>query len=224
MIDLMKEKPSNVAKRLDRCADRLLHTGRIDASLEARKLARVVSKFRSSARAHEAELEFLRTVGASAEIFRAVSPSTFEMSAATEYDPGTLQGQKISEIATSVAQDYENRDVTYQMGGDASAGGDTSDCSHFVHDVLQQAGINVPYTTTGDMAKSPNFTAIPPDQVRPGDVIVQGDHMGIYTKTVNGIVNGMQMGDHGAQDAKWGSGGWFKNAGDLRFYRPKSGT
>jgi hypothetical protein len=55
-------------------------------------------------------------------------------------------------------------------------------------------------------------------------VIVQGNHMGIYTGTdPEGVVQGVQMGNHGAQTAPWGPGGWFSNAGDLRFYRPVPG-
>ena len=130
--------------------------------------------------------------------------------------------QEVANTAVTVAQDYDDKNVTYQMGGDASAGGDTSDCSHFVNDVLQRSGVDVPYTPTADMADSPYFQEVSQSDARPGDVIVQGEHMGIYTGTdANGAVRGVQMGNHGAQSAPWGEGGWFKDAGDMTFYRPQ---
>jgi cell wall-associated NlpC family hydrolase len=134
------------------------------------------------------------------------------------------ESQEVERNAVTIAQDYDNRGVTYSSGGDASDGGSTSDCSHFVNDVLQQAGVDVPYTTTAGMANSPNFQEVEEADARPGDVIVQGNHMGIYTGTdPEGVVQGVQMGNHGAQTAPWGPGGWFSNAGDLRFYRPVPG-
>jgi NlpC/P60 family len=134
----------------------------------------------------------------------------------------SAQGQDVSQHAESVAADYQDRGVTYQMGGDASSGGDTSDCSHFVHDVLQQSGVDTPYTTTAGMSSSANFTQVPAADAQAGDVLVQGGHMGVFTGQTDaqGRPMGTQMGNHGAQDGPFGPGGWFPSGNDLRYYRP----
>jgi hypothetical protein len=131
-------------------------------------------------------------------------------------------GQAIAAKALDVAKDYSDRGVTYGYGDDASNNGATSDCNHFVHDVLQQAGIDVPPTATWQVADRPNFfDPVDASDARAGDIIVQGQHMGIYTGTADaqGHPQGIQMGDHGAQQAPWGPGGWFGAAGTIQFYR-----
>jgi hypothetical protein len=83
-----------------------------------------------------------------------------------EYSPGDLQpiGEPVAAAvgynAESVANDYATRGVTYSLGGSASDGGDTSDCSHFVNDVLTRAGLDVPYTTTAEMPTSEHFDEV----------------------------------------------------------------
>jgi cell wall-associated NlpC family hydrolase len=133
------------------------------------------------------------------------------------------QAAEVGYNAEAVANDYNTRGVGYAMGGNASAGGETSDCSHFVHDVLQRAGVDVPYTTTGEIGTSPHFEKVPAGEERAGDVIVQGGHMGVYSgeKDANGHPIGTQMGDHGTKEAPWGPGGWFGHPDDTRYYRPK---
>ena len=47
--------------------------------------------------------------------------------------------------------------------------------------------------------------------------------MGVYSgeNDANGHPIGTQMGNHGVSEAPWGPGGWFRDGGDLKFYRPK---
>ena len=113
------------------------------------------------------------------------------------------------------------RHVKYEYGADAADGGNRSDCSHFVHDVLNQAGVAVPYITTSQMTGSPYFVPVPASQAEPGDIMVQGAHMGIYNGHLDseGHPQGYQMGDHGARLAPFGPGGWFANGSRLTFYR-----
>ena len=130
------------------------------------------------------------------------------------------KGESIIRVAEQVAQDYRERGVQYREGGDASAGGHYSDCSHFVHDVLTQAGYRIPYITTSGMAKSDYFSEIQLSVAKAGDVIVQGHHMGVFQGTyIGGCPIGTQMGITGPKDGKWGPGGWFDDPDDMRFYR-----
>ena len=132
-------------------------------------------------------------------------------------------GESVADKAEEVAADYKARGVKYARGGDASGGGTTADCSHYVNDVLRQAGINAPYVTTATIASSPGFVQVTADDVRAGDVIVQGDHMGIYSgeDDAKGHPLGYQMGvKSGASEATWGPGGrWFPDATPT-YYRP----
>jgi cell wall-associated NlpC family hydrolase len=139
-----------------------------------------------------------------------------------------ISGEQVVEIAEQRSKDYGDRKVKYVMGGDASQGGTTSDCSHFVKDVLSSAGLKTPYTTTKAIEKSPYFYQIPPEQAQPGDIIVQSGHMGIYTgkfytdKKYQGSPEAIQMGGKGARPAPWGPKGWFsKPEKEPRYYRPK---
>ena len=50
----------------------------------------------------------------------------------------------IANKAEQLLDKYITNQVTYQEGADASQGGTKSDCSHFVGDVLRQAGANYP--------------------------------------------------------------------------------
>ena len=130
-------------------------------------------------------------------------------------------GADILLAAQDTAADYNERGVTYHLGGDASQGGSTSDCSHFVHDAIGQVGIELPYVTTQTISNSPDYSEIGIEDAFEGVVLVQGAHMGIYSGIdVNGLVHGWQMGNHGAANGKWGPGGWFDHPNDLRFYAP----
>jgi cell wall-associated NlpC family hydrolase len=132
-------------------------------------------------------------------------------------------GASVAQTALDVAADYAARGVSYQMGGNASGGGEASDCSHFVNDALQRSGVDVPYVNTAEIATSGHFAEVPANEAHAGDVVVQGAHMGVFTGggDADGHPIGVQMGNHGAQAAPWGPGGWFSNGGDIRFYRPK---
>ncbi len=127
-------------------------------------------------------------------------------------------------IALSVAAEYNARGVTYAYGGDAASGGATSDCSHFVHDVLKRSGLAAPYVDTAGIAGSSSFVLMAAAEAAAGDVMVQADHMGVFTgerDKKSGCPMGVQMGTHGAANAPWGPGGWFKGGEDLRYYRPR---
>jgi cell wall-associated NlpC family hydrolase len=133
-------------------------------------------------------------------------------------------------MSIQLAANYRARNVKYVYGGDASTGGTTSDCSHFVHDVLSRAGIGSPLVTAKPsdvgIANSGAFQKVngPPQA---GDIIVEklgsgADdwHMGIYlgTKNPQGAPVGMQMGvNHGVGPMPWKSGPW----GTPGFYRPQ---
>jgi hypothetical protein len=133
------------------------------------------------------------------------------------------QGVQVARSAQTVAGVYARRQVTYQAGGDAADGGGTSDCSHFVSDVLNQAGLDVPHTATRDIADSEYFDEVPASEARAGDVIVQGSHMGIYSggNDLAGHPIGTPVGNHAGAVTPWVLGGWFANQGDVRFFRPK---
>ncbi len=133
------------------------------------------------------------------------------------------RSKKIAAAAISTAADYKTRGVTYQVGGSGANGGKTSDCSHFVHHIMQIVGSKVPFVSTANMAKSTAYTLITKENAVAGDVMVQGGHMGIFVgkKDEKGRALGAQMGNHGASIAPWGAGGWFAKPEDLRYYRPK---
>lgn len=156
-----------------------------------------------------------------AELERLVSQMLQQMTSSGLIDKHT--GNLIAQKSAEVAKDYRDRGVTYYMGDDAEADGDTADCSHFVHDVLNQSGIDIPYVTTSDIGNDSHFNRIPASEARAGDIIVQGHHMGVYTGENDPDTDcplGYQMGDHGAAKGKWGDGGWFAHPEDMRFYRP----
>lgn len=133
------------------------------------------------------------------------------------------EGQDVAAKSETVGQDYKDRGVTYQMGGDAAGGGDTSDCSHYVHDVYQQQGVDVPYETTSTISESSAYDEVPAADARAGDTIVQGGHMGIYNGNVDsqGRPEGWQMGSSGPKLGKWGPNGWFNQDQTPKYYRPK---
>jgi NlpC/P60 family len=136
---------------------------------------------------------------------------------------GAALGQAVAQKANSVAANYRTRNVKYSPGGNAANGGTTSDCSHFVNDVLKQSGIDAPYATAQPseiaIAQSPAFEKVT-GAPQPGDIIVQGNHMGVYQRHEQGHPVGTQMGDHHISEAPWGPGGWFGNA-PVEYYRPK---
>ncbi len=125
-------------------------------------------------------------------------------------------GETIAEKAKEKVAEYKKKGITYSQSGKAG----TADCSHFVHDVYQSAGVDVPYTTSGGFADSPHFE--PTTTPQPGDVIWQPGHVGIYMGTnENGQPMGAQMGNSGAAIGPWGKGGWFEGGEQVTFYHPK---
>ena len=124
-------------------------------------------------------------------------------------------GDKIAQKAKEKVADYKKAGITYAQTGAPG----TADCSHFVHDVLKSSGVDVPYVTTKDIATSKHFQKV--TDPKPGDIIWQPGHMGIYTgKNDKGQPLGAQMGEHGAAVGTWGEGGWFKGGDQAVFYKP----
>lgn len=162
----------------------------------------------------------------SADYTSASDMTTFVINEKTLQPVSALTGEAIEQKALQVVADYKARGVTYKLGADASHGGKKSDCTHFVRDVLQQAGLNnpvIPYTTTSQFSTSIYFQLVPTNQARAGDVMVQGIHAGIFTGAFDkkGRPLGAEMGDHGAVAfAPWGPGGWFRKPDTLKYYRP----
>jgi len=60
------------------------------------------------------------------------------------------------------------------MGGDSLTTG--IDCSHFVHRVLTEAGLKVPYQDSAGLAAWTTRTNDP----QPGDLVLYRGHVGIY--------------------------------------------
>lgn len=128
-------------------------------------------------------------------------------------------GASIAQKAKEKMAEYKSKGVTYSQTAPFYPASNHADCSHFVHDVLKSSGVDVPYVTTHGIADSPHFKATTDPQ--PGDVIVQGGHMGIYTgKNDKGQPMGAQMGEHGAAEGPWGKGGWFGSAAPV-YYQPQ---
>jgi hypothetical protein len=155
-----------------------------------------------------------------------LSPPTPPLPTKTLQPISALTGEVIEQKAIQVAANYRARGVIYKLGADASHGGKKSDCTHFVRDVLQQAGLGnplIPYTTTLQFPTSMYFQLVPDNQARAGDVMVQGAHAGIFIGIFDkkGRPLGAEMGNHGAATfAPWGHGGWFQNPKTLKYYRP----
>lgn len=128
----------------------------------------------------------------------------------------------IIDKAKELAKKYADENVSYQMGGDYDAGGNKSDCSHYVNDVLEESGYKAPYVTTSQLASGhPDYEEVTSPQ--PGDIILQGGHMGIYSRTdADGNPWGYQMGNSGCKEGKWGPSGWFNTGQPTRYFRPKS--
>lgn len=63
----------------------------------------------------------------------------------------------------------------YKWGGKTKDG---VDCSHFVHEVYKELGMDYKYQTTKTFTQSPNFIEVPTPSI--GDVILLPGHMGLY--------------------------------------------
>ncbi len=164
------------------------------------------------------------------------NPGAAPKPAPTATPISAMTGKLVANTALQVAANYKVRRVAYKLGGDASQGGQTSDCSHFVRDVLTQSGVAPPGLTITarpgpfTISKSSAFQKVtgPPQA---GDIVVEQTgpnpqtdwHMGIYLGVNNaqGAPVGMQMGQHtkptvGPAGMAWSSGPW----GSPTFYRP----
>lgn len=131
----------------------------------------------------------------------------------------------IAKNSDEVLDDYKKRGVKYigGPGSDAAKSGTNSDCSNYVHHVMQQSGVNVPYKTTKNIGDGKDYSEVPSGSERPGDVIVQGGHMGVIKETNDsrGRPKGNQMGEHGPAAVPFGPNGSINPHEPVKIYRPK---
>lgn len=111
----------------------------------------------------------------------------------------------ITDMGKQLTEKYGN--LTYSQSGAAG----TIDCSHLVHKVLNDQGVEVEYFDTTRMANSGNYDIIDASQVMPGDVVMftsPQNHTGIVTSynalTKNGTFFGSQR--HGPEEIYFGPG------------------
>ena len=161
--------------------------------------------------------------------------------------PGATLGQVIVDHAQQLENQWNAQHVTYQLIPDGQyppgtpniSTNNTSDCNHFVHQVLQQSGLNISYVTAGGDGGAPigasrEYVEIPAAGIQPGDIIVQypagGDaQMGIYTRTEKGSDGkdcylAVAMDKSGVRELPWSESGGVGTAvsagGPIKFYRP----
>jgi hypothetical protein len=157
----------------------------------------------------------------------------------------------IVKAAEQTAADWKDN-VTYEKRPDSSyppnspnvSDDNTSDCSHFVHEVLQKAGYKVPYVQAdpnGELfiGKQQDAFQKVSGTPQPGDIIVQyandgPAHMGIYTGNTSRdgkeFYKAIAMGNNGVSGVnppvRWSEAGGDKklavpSGGRIEFYRPK---
>lgn len=134
-------------------------------------------------------------------------------------------------IAAKAREYVDDKNVGYKLGSKdelIKAKNDENirqDCSQFVKEVMNQAGVDVPYLETAAFNQAmghdgylipgtenptalQHYEQIPPDQVKPGDVVIndtkgrgQGGHMGVVDRVEDGKVYQTQSGTRNG-DAK----------------------
>ena len=57
----------------------------------------------------------------------------------------------------------------------------TTDCSHFVHSIFEKTGLTFEYQATGLFHCTRQFDEISRNELKAGDLVVYGGHVGIYT-------------------------------------------
>ena len=134
-------------------------------------------------------------------------------------------GVKVVAAAKLLVKEYR-RDGTANIFGGHTTTGKYSDCSHFVHTAYEMAGFEVPYSSTVDFSEGHTpawFSQVPYAAARPGDLMIQGGHMAIFTGFENGAPMGAQLGSKSGPSIRaFGPTGYFANPHDLRFYRLKA--
>lgn len=141
----------------------------------------------------------------------------------------SAESTAIASESSSLVTEYKDKEVKYQKTRPSypakNSHGKTvmhSDCSSYVADTMSRSGVGVPDTTTGALETSQDYELVAPEDARPGDVIRQGGHMGIYTGTDDrGRPTGNQMGTHGAAEQPWGPHGVFEGGSHTQYYRPR---
>ena len=75
----------------------------------------------------------------------------------------------------------ENFPLTRYRKGPRSERGleNETDCSHFVHEVYQRAGLPYNFRTTSELGKAEEFERLPEEAARPGDLMLFRGHVGI---------------------------------------------
>ncbi len=163
----------------------------------------------------------------------------------------TYDGEAVAIKAKTLQDQWNAGKITYDQVDDKDypkdspnvSANNTSDCSHFVHEALQQSGYTVPYVTTSSIGTSPAFTeVIDIGQVQRGDIIVQYPdggpaHMGIYTESLTwtdgeDYYKAVAMGGlnkktgNYVNEYRWseigGKGTAVSEGGTIKFYRPKT--
>ena len=171
---------------------------------------------------YEAGPQSVNSINSSAAVgLRESSPN-----ATLEATPASPEiGAKIAVEAGDYITELKKNHVVNIFGGGPSSTGEYSDCSHFVHDVLERAlGHSVPYVSTNEFASghTPSWWVPIPKGQAPqlGDLIVQGGHMAIFVGEKNGAPMGAQLGSKaGPSTRAFGVKGYFAHPEDLRFYR-----
>ena len=111
-----------------------------------------------------------------------------------------MSGYNIREIATRW------RHTPYKYGGGGHSG---IDCSHFVWEVLKEAGhANAPYVTAGNVPHSPYYSRATGEPAV-GDIVqfhATPAHMGIVVDSNAGRFIGAQS--HGVDEASYKEGYW----------------
>jgi cell wall-associated NlpC family hydrolase len=92
----------------------------------------------------------------------------------------------------SAAQANLGKGGPYVYGGKSFATG--SDCSYFVYRVLLDAGLSVPYRSSGALAAA--YRTVPASQARAGDLAYQPGHVGVYDGHGGVIDHGAGFGSH----------------------------
>lgn len=106
---------------------------------------------------------------------------------------------------------YGWKGVPHVDGGDSRKG---IDCSHFVHRIYVEAGINYPYTTTKGNWKVAGFVEV--TTPLKGDLILWKGHVGIVNDPLGKTFIGSQT-TKGVSIASYNSGYWGSGYKFLRY-------
>jgi cell wall-associated NlpC family hydrolase len=92
-----------------------------------------------------------------------------------------------------------------------------ADCSNFVHQVYNEAGLPYEYATTKDFPNNKDFVEV--DSPQAGDVVVYERHMGIYNPENEANGNPV-ISSTSRRGVRYGNDTWFE--GIPRYFRYKN--